>query len=151
MAGITYLSEETVELTRFEDLITWTTPARSDGPREIDWRFHASFHDGRFEENTWQTTTSDVLPIVLQAPATREIQIVPIYFDSNKTPHLTLVFRSGNRSITQEITNKSALAVTLPDGAYIWRATWTLADGSTKQNGEQTSNEDVIVVPRVPA
>jgi len=146
-----YVSEESVELTHFEDLVTWTTPARVDGPREVDWRLHASFHDGRFEENTWQTTTSDVLPILLRTPATRDIQVVPIYFDNSKTPHLTLVFRSSDREITQEITNKSAVTVTLPAGAYTWRATWTLPDSSTRQAAEQTSDDEVIVVPRVPA
>ena len=146
-----YVSEESVELTRFDDLITWTTPARLDGPREVDWRFHASFHDGRFEENSWQTTTSDVLPILLRTAATREIQVVPIYFDNSKTPHLSLVFSSGDRKITKDITNTSAVTVTLPDGAYTWRAIWTLPGGDTRQAAEQTSNDDVIVVPRVPA
>ena len=48
------LYEETLPLAASIDFVEFEAPARSDGPREIEWRYHVSFKDGRFEESDWQ-------------------------------------------------------------------------------------------------
>jgi hypothetical protein len=140
--------EETVELKSFTDFVEWETPARADGPREIEWRCHASFRDGRFEQTNWQVADSTVLAVPLQAPASRQVQLVPVFFDSSQTARLEVKLRSGDRSLTQVITSKTAIWVTLPPGPFLWSVTWSMTNGTTKQTPEETSDEEVIILPR---
>jgi hypothetical protein len=146
-----FRNEETVELKTPDDFVEWVTPARHDGPRRIEWRCHASFQDGRFEENQWQSTESEVLAVPLQAPATRQVQLVPVFFDSAKTSRADIHLRSKDRLVTQTITSKAAVSVTLPHGPFSWNIAWTMADGSRKDTSEQVSDQEVIVLPRSPS
>lgn len=140
--------EETVELKSFTDFVEWETPVRADGPREIEWRCHASFRDGRFEETDWRVVDSTVLAVPLQAPASRQVQLVPVFFDSSQTARLEVKLRSGDRSVTQVITSKAAIWVTLPPGPFLWSVTWSMINGMTKQTSEERSDEEVIILPR---
>lgn len=143
-----FQSEETIELKSSSDFVEWVIPARKDGPRAIEWRCHASFQDGRFEESKWQSMESEVLAVPLQAPATRQVQLVPVFFDVAKTPRADIHLRNQDHLVTVPITNKSTVSVTLPQGLYSWSVAWTLSDGSKREIPEQVSDQDVIVLPR---
>ena len=145
-----FLREETVELRSFTDFTEWETPARADGPRAIEWRCHASYLDGRFEQTGWQVVESAVLAVPLQAPASRQVQLVPVFFDSSQTSRLEVRFSSGDRTVTQVVAAKTALWVTLPKGPYRWSVTWRMTDGTQAQTPERESDDDVVVLPRRP-
>lgn len=142
--------EETIELKSLSDFVEWVTPARKDGPRTIEWRCHASFQDGRFEESEWQSTELEVLAVPLLAPATRHVQILPVFFDAARTPRAEVRLRHKDRAATEIVTGKAALSVTLPQGTFSWSVTWTLPDGSKREMPEQAGDQDVIVLPRSP-
>jgi hypothetical protein len=145
-----FCREETVEMRSAGDFIEWETPARSGGPRAIDWRCHASYLDGRFVETAWQTVESGVLAVPLQAPATREVQLLPVFFDISRTVQIDVRLLAGGRVVTQPITSPAAVRVTLPPGPYRWALTWRMKDGTTAEMPEQQSDDDVIVLPRHP-
>ena len=146
-----FRNEETIELKSLSDFVEWVTPARKDGPRAIEWRCHASFQDGRFEEGDWQSTESEVLAVSLQAPATRQVQVVPVFFDVAKTPRADIHLRNHDRLVTVSIASTSTVTVTLPQGPFSWGITWRLPDGSQKELPEQASDQEVIVLPRSPS
>ena len=146
-----FRNEETIELKSLSDFVEWVTPARKDGPRTIEWRCHASFQDGRFVENEWQSTESEVLVVPLQAPATRQVQLLPVFFDAAKTPRADIHLRNQDRLVTVPITSTSTVSVTLPQGPFFWSITWTLLGGSQKEMPEQASDQEVIVLPKSPS
>lgn len=141
--------EETVEVTSLDGFVEWQAPARPDGPRAVEWRVHASFRDGRFEERGWSSVESGVLMIPLLAPATRQVQIVPAFFDASQMKAIEVRFRTGERTLMQRVVDKGAVWVTLLPGPFRWNAVWEMTDGSTRHVTERECDEDAVVVPSV--
>lgn len=143
--------EETVEVRGLDDFVQWTAPARHDGPREVEWRCHASYIDGRFEQSDWRRSAGSVLAIPLVGKPRREIKLLPIFFDAARARRLEVRLESGDRIERIEITDTAARMVELPPGRYRYGLSWYLADGTLIQVGEREADDDVIVLPRPPA
>ncbi|PSN12137.1 hypothetical protein C7271_23825, partial [filamentous cyanobacterium CCP5] len=83
-----YCFEETLELPDLSSLRQWHVPVRQGGPLTVNWRYHVSFADGRFQQSLWHSTEESVILISLEGPPQRNVQILPVYFDPAQTSHL---------------------------------------------------------------
>jgi len=146
-----YTYEESIELRSLEDFAEWEVPARPDGPQEVEWRVHASFADGKFEESSWQSSEATAIIIRLDGEPGREVQFLPVFFDAATTTSLTVEIHSAGASETVVITDRVPQTVTLPLGPFRWKVLWSLADGSTTATDEHESDDDVVVLPRLPS
>ena len=75
---------------------------------------------------------------------------MPVFFDVTRTARIDVRLLAGGRVVTQAISSKAAVRVTLPPGPYRWALTWRMTDGTTAEMPEQQSDDDVLVLPRHP-
>ena len=143
-----YAVNETVELRKLDDLVERAIPARPAGPREIQWRLHASYASGRFESGGWQISPSGVILVRVEGQPRRSVQVLPIYFDPALARDCTVRLRSGSLVETVKITDRAQRTVTLGPGPFSWTLQWTGADGTALPESAPRDGEDVIVVPR---
>jgi hypothetical protein len=140
--------DETVELRALEDFVEWEAPARPDGPREIQWRQHASSRSGDFQSTGWQTAPAGVVVVRLDGVPRREVQILPIYFDPSVARKGTLRLRSGSAVEIVEVTSRAARTVSISPGPFTWTVAWTTPNGEERPESSPLAGDDVIVVPR---
>lgn len=143
-----YTIDETVELHKLDDFVEWEVPARPDGPRNLRWRLHASFRDGRFTSGAWQSSEAGVIVVRIEGTPRRDVQVLPVYFDATRTRAAHLRLRSGVRVEEVVLTDRTPRAVQLPPGPFTWTLAWTAADGSEWPESARVDGNDVIVLPR---
>ncbi|WP_127806596.1 hypothetical protein [Hydrogenophaga sp. NH-16] len=79
--------EESLVLKTSQEFRTWEVALRDQNRRGFEYRVHASFKDGRFQQGPWQSHTGEeTLPIVVQAPPRHQIQIIPDRLDLAAAP-----------------------------------------------------------------
>lgn len=145
-----YCFEETLELTQSDTLTQWSAPARDSAAIAVDWRYHASFADGRYEQSRWHTTEASIIPIPIAGPPRRHVQILPVYFDPAKVARIDITLRQGDQTKTLSLANAMPQTIALTPGPYHWRAHWVSKDGTEADSPEQPSEGDLIVIPRMP-
>jgi hypothetical protein len=143
-----HVVDETVELRKLDDLVAWQAPARPDGPKQVQWRAHVSFADGKFESRAWQSTDTGIVVVSIDTVPRRNVQIFPIYFDAAVTRKAVLRLFDDSRSTSVEITDRASRSVALPAGPFSWGVAWTRADGTSVAESPPEPGDDVIVVPR---
>ncbi len=143
-----FVVEEAVELRGLQDFVEWEAPARPDGPREIQWRVHASFTDGRFQTGSWRHDDAALIVVRLDGAPRREVQVIPLYFEASAPVMATLHFTSGATVETLPIADNRTHVVSLPAGPFSWRLIWTNSNNQTIAESAPMNGDDVIVVPR---
>lgn len=79
--------EESLVLKTSQEFRTWEVALRDQNRRVFEYRVHASFKDGRFQQGQWQSHTGEeTLPIVVHAPPRHQIQIIPDRLDLATAP-----------------------------------------------------------------
>ena len=89
-----------------------------------------------------------MLPIPLAGLPGREVQLLPIAFDSARITRIEVRLRSGGETETVLITDGSPRSVVLPPGPFRCSLTWWLKDGGKIEVGEEESDEEVLVLRR---
>jgi hypothetical protein len=143
-----YSVEEAVELRRLDDFVEWEIPARAGGSQRLEWRLHTSLASGRFQSGPWQAATPGIIVVRIDGVPRRNIQILPIYFDTSVTPSATLQLRSAAQTERIVLTSRAERTVAMDAGAFAWTIQWTTADGTQLPESPPDTGDDVIVVPR---
>jgi hypothetical protein len=143
-----YTVDETVELRTLDDLVEWEAPARAEGPQSVQWRLHVSYTDGRFESTKWETAAPGVVLVRIDGAARRRVQVIPAFFDPGLARQAVVRLRSGAKTETVAITDRTPRTVTLGPGPFTWTVTWTAADGVQAPESSPQDGDDVLVVPR---
>jgi hypothetical protein len=142
--------DETLSLRTIDDFVEWDAPARPDGPRMVEWRTHVSFSDGRFESRPWQTSDAGVIVIRIDGVARREVQVLPVYFDPALIKEATVRLKSGSKTETLVLSDRTPRTAVLDAGPFTWTVQWTMIDGRALAETPPAEGDDVIVLPRVP-
>jgi len=138
--------EEALTLTSIDDFAEWEVPVRDDGPRRFQWRYHASYRDGRFEQGDWMQEENRLINVNLVAPERRQLQILPVFLEDGESVDIHVRMNGDMREVT--LSARDPHSMQIPAGPYEWQAVWHLASGDSVQGPTLRGERDVIVVPR---
>jgi len=141
----------TLALGGLDEVAEWTTPAPSRSTAPIEWRRHAAFTDGRFESSDWVSAEPGIVAVPLMREARREVTVWPIHLEAEVTERIEVRVRSGEEEASATLRDRAPAALELPAGPWRAELVWWGRDGSEVRLDIEESDDDVLVIPRLPA